>query len=89
LESLSSLQLKTGTAYRMKLAFQKIMSSGPVKFDRETELKRWYNWIIHSRIPAMVQFEKTIKRHWNGIIRWFTSRITNGILEGFNFHCQV
>jgi len=26
----------------------------------------------------------TIKRHWNGILRWFTSGISNGILAGLN-----
>jgi len=26
----------------------------------------------------------SIKRHWNGILRWFTSGISNGILEGLN-----
>jgi len=31
----------------------------------------------------------TIKRHWNGILRWFTSKINNGILEGINSLIQA
>ena len=31
----------------------------------------------------------TIKNHWNGVLRWFTSRINNGILEGINSLIQA
>ena len=31
----------------------------------------------------------TIKRHWNGVLRWFTSKINNGILEGINSLIQA
>jgi len=41
LQSLSTLQLKTGRAYRMKLVFQHIFKSGPVSFNREKALKKW------------------------------------------------
>ena len=27
---------------------------------------------------------RTIKRHWSGVLRWFDSRVTNGILEGMS-----
>jgi transposase len=25
---------------------------------------------------------RTVKRHWDGILRWFHSRIANGLIEG-------
>ena len=31
----------------------------------------------------------TIRRHWEGILRWFTSKLTNGILEGMNSLIQA
>jgi transposase len=31
----------------------------------------------------------TIKDHWRGILRWFDSRITNGVLEGINSPVQA
>ena len=34
--------------------------------------------------PAMVQAAKTIKQHWAGVLRWFQSRITSGLIEGIN-----
>jgi transposase len=27
---------------------------------------------------------KTIKQHWSGVLRWFRSGISNGLLEGLN-----
>jgi transposase len=32
---------------------------------------------------------KTIRRHQDGILRWFTSKINNGILEGINSLVQA
>jgi len=32
---------------------------------------------------------KSIKKHWAGIIKWFDSRINNGILEGLNSMVQA
>lgn len=31
---------------------------------------------------AMAAGTKTIKEHWKGVLRWFHSRITNGLMEG-------
>jgi len=89
LESLTSLKLKTGRAYRMKLVFQEIFSNDPVSFDREEALRKWYNWAMHSRIDPIVDFAKTLKRHWDGIVRWFVTRINNAILEGLNSIVQA
>lgn len=89
LQSLSSLQLKTGRAYRMKLVFQQIFSTEAVAFDRQQALKKWYAWAIRSRIEPMVGFAKMLKKHWNGITRWFVSAINNGILEGLNSLVQA
>jgi transposase len=32
----------------------------------------------------MIDAARTIRRHWDGVLRWFTSKITNGLLEGIN-----
>ena len=37
----------------------------------------------------MIDAAKTIKSHWNGIMNYFDSRITNGILEGINSVVQL
>jgi transposase len=79
--------LKTARAYRIKLAFQEFWE---LRADyAEAYLKRWYFWATHSRLPAVIQVARTIRRHWDGVLRWFESRISNGILEGLNSLIQA
>jgi transposase len=37
----------------------------------------------------MIEAGRTIKRHWDGILRWFDSRIANGLIEGINSLVQA
>lgn len=75
--------LKTAKAYHLKISFSKL-------WEQENEqtakvfLDDWYYWATHSQIPDMVKAAKTIRQHEQGILRWFTSRVTNGILEAIN-----
>ncbi len=52
-------------------------------------LKKWYFWATHSRLPPMIEAARTVKRHWHGILRWFDSRIANGLIEGINSLVQA
>ncbi len=52
-------------------------------------LKKWYFWATHSRLPPMIDAARTVKRHWNGILRWHDSKIANGILDGINSLVQA
>ena len=88
LDSLPLRHLKTARAYQIRLAFQELYEqpSGPTG---EAYLKRWYFWATHSRLPPMIEAARTIKRHWHGILRWFNSRIANGLIEGINSLVQA
>jgi transposase len=37
----------------------------------------------------MIDAARTVKRHWDGILRWFDSRIANGLIEGINSLVQA
>ena len=37
----------------------------------------------------MIEAARSIRRHWSGVLRWFVSRITNGLLEGLNSLVQA
>jgi transposase len=37
----------------------------------------------------MRQAAYTIKAHWKGVLRWFTSHINTGVLEGINSLVQA
>jgi len=43
----------------------------------------------HSRLEPIIKAARTIKRHWGGLIRWFKSRLTNGVLESINSLIQA
>lgn len=85
--ALRQLDLKTNKAHHLKGVFQDIFVCDPQ--DGESLLKRWYFWATHSRLEPIIEFAKTVKRHWNGVVRWFTSKINNGILEGLNSLIQA
>jgi len=87
-DELSQLNLKTARAYQIKANFQEFYNMP----DRETGLiylKQWYFWATHSRIEAMIKVAKTIKQHWDGILNWFDSQLTNALLEGMNSLIQA
>lgn len=84
---LRKTNLKTARAFHLRLAFQDFYRQ-PHRH-AEAYLKKWCNWATRSRVPAMVAAARTIRNHWNGVLRWFTSRITNGLLEGINSLIQA
>ena len=74
--------LKTARAYQIKLAFQEFWEQPPAQ--AEHFLKKWYFWATHSRLAPIIDAAKAIKKHWDGILRWFASGINDAILEGIN-----
>lgn len=85
--TLKNLNLKTSRAYHIRLNFQELFSQPPHM--AEAFLKKWFFWATHSRLEPIKQAAYTIKRHWNGVLRWFQSNINNGILEGINSLIQA
>jgi len=85
--SMKNLNLKTSRAYQIRLNFQELYQQ-PATL-AEAFLKKWYFWATHSRLEPIIAAARTIKNHWDGILRWFTSKINNGILEGINSLIQA
>ncbi|MBC8478076.1 ISL3 family transposase [bacterium] len=84
---LSDLNLKTVRAYQIRLNFQEFYKQPPEH--AEQFLRKWYFWATHSRLEPIKKVAYTIKRHWKGVLRWFRSRVNNGILEGINSLVQA
>ena len=85
--NLKGQNLKTARAYQMKLTFQDLYNQPPSL--AETFLKKWYFWATHSRLQPMIDAAHTIKNHWHGVLRWFHSGLSNGVLEGINSLIQA
>jgi transposase len=81
------LNLKTAKGYQIKLTFQDLYKHP--REQAEEFLNRWYFWATHSRLQPMIAAARTIKRHWAGVLGWFESSITNGVLEGINSLIQA
>ena len=87
-DSLAKSHLKTGRAYQIRLAFQDLYDQ-PSAEAAADHLQRWYFWATHSRLEPVIEAAKTVKRHWDGVLRWFDSNISNGLIEGINSLVQA
>lgn len=83
LTRLCNYRLKTARAYLIKLALQDIYYA-PSRALGEQELKKWYNWAIRSQIEQVKKVARTVKSHWDGILSWFDSKLSNGYVEAVN-----
>ena len=87
LESLSRSNLKTGRVYRMKLALQEFYNLWDGERARQA-LGKWLGWADRSRIEAVKEFAKMVKKHREGILRYFATRLTSGAMESINGRIQ-
>jgi transposase len=82
LAKLKDCHLDTAKAYRMKLAFYQVFRYQ--KLLGQFALEDWLIWASRCRLKPIMDVAKTIKAHYDGIIRWFSSKLNNGLLEGIN-----
>jgi transposase len=88
LDALPTRHLKTARAYQIRLAFQDLYTQSSAEAGAGF-LRKWYFWATHSRLPPIIDAARTVKHHWDGILRWFDSRIANGLIEGINSLVQA
>jgi transposase len=87
LGSLKDMNLITSKAYNFKLSLKDFWTFND-KILAEDFLKKWYYWATHSQMGPIIDAAKTIKSHWNGIINYAETKISNGVLEGINSMVQ-
>jgi transposase len=83
LGSLKDMNLQTTKAYNFKLSLKDFWTFSD-KVLAEDFLKKWYYWASHSQIGPIIDAAKTIRAHWNGILNYAETKISNGVLEGIN-----
>ena len=80
---LKGTHLKTARAWSYKSQLQDILL--PTNRAEAAELLRsWCAAAQRSRLRPMILLARTIRKHWVGILNWFDSRISNGVLEAIN-----
>jgi len=82
LDKLKDCELDTAKAYRMRLILQEAYRY-PASI-APSVMKDWISWGLRCRLEPMVEVAKMLKRHYDGVVRWFTSNLNNGLLEGIN-----
>ena len=83
LEYLNVRYPNLGVAYRLKEMFLdifQIKDSGEAKL----HLTSWCDLVMESGIQPFIKFVGLLKGHWSGIVNYFDTKLTNGILEGIN-----
>ena len=88
LTKLIELYPTLGKAYRLKVLFRDLWEMSSLTA-ANAFLKQWCADVESAKIPAFMDFAKTVKSHWSGIVHFVESRITNGILEGINNKVQL
>ena len=86
-DALWNQNLKTVRAYHLRLSLQDLWTQP--RHLAEGFLRKWYLWAVRSRLAPIVAFAKTVRAHWVGVLNWFQSRISNGVLEGMNSLVQA
>jgi transposase len=87
-EDLSRRNLKTARAFRIRLAAQEIYKTAPDSEAARGGFKKLLGWIARSRLEPMKKFGRMVKDHFDGILRFFDTRLTTGLVEGMNSRIQ-
>lgn len=85
---LTQRNIETAKAYHLRLIFDDFFRQQTAEQGRGF-LKGWVAVALASGIEEMQTAAKTIRRHWKMIVNWTRTRITNGLLEGFNSLLQA
>ena len=83
-----SMQLKTARAARWRDDFNGFYDTSDPD-EAEAYLRRWCYGAKRSRLDPIKAFVATVEAHWDGIIAWQQSRLSNGLLEGTNSLVQA
>jgi transposase len=87
-EALRSADLKTGRAWSIKETLRHLWRHTE-RTEGEEHWKRWYFWATHSRLKPMIAAARTVRRHIDNVLTYFTHRITNAASEGLNSKIQT
>ncbi len=86
--ALRALELKTGRAWAIKEDLRYLWDYVR-KGWAEKHWKRWYFWATHSRLEPVIAVARMIKRHYDGVMAFFSHRLTSATAEGINSRIQA
>ena len=81
--TLQALNLKVGRAWAIKEALRTLWTYRRLPAVTRFFTRR-YGWAVRSRLEPVKKVAATLKRHLDGVLRFVTHPITNGVAEGLN-----
>jgi hypothetical protein len=88
LAELLRLPLTTGRAYRWMLRFDGVYEIEDPD-EAAAYLRRWQRGAVRSRPGPIIDFAHLVREYWLGIVRWWHSKISKGLLEGLHSLVQA
>ena len=88
LNTLLYMYPKLGEAYRLKVMFDDFWEIDDIE-EAQGYLAFWCDLVNESKIFPLIEFAKTVKAYWSGIINYVKSKITTGVIEGINNKIQL
>ncbi|HUZ69626.1 MAG TPA: transposase, partial [Candidatus Saccharimonadales bacterium] len=87
LDQLLQQPLQTVRAYEQALKFDDFYE---LSADAAEEyLRRWVQEVKATDLVPLIEFAEMLESHWQGVIRWHHSQVSNGLLEGLNSLIQA
>jgi transposase len=87
LDQLLGQPLETVRAYEQALKFDDFYELSADAADEY--LRRWVQEAKATELVPLIEFAEMLESHWQGVIRWHHSRVSNGLLEGLNSLIQA
>jgi transposase len=88
LADITSRNAALAEVYRMKETFRDLYRQ-PDFTSAKGFLKGWIATAMNSKLKPLVKAAKSINNRAAGILRWYTTRMTNAVLEGMNSLLQA
>jgi transposase len=88
LKAITTRNAALAEAYRMKETFRDLYHQ-PDLNSAKGFLKGWVTMAAQSTLKPVVKAAKTILNRADGILRWYTSHLTNAVMEGLNSLLQA
>jgi len=86
--ALRTSTLKTARAWAIKETLRDLWEQ-PSEDEGRAWYKRWHFWATHSRLDPVKKVAATVRRHLDGVLAYFTHRITNSASEALNSTIQM
>jgi transposase len=80
--------LDTVRAWELALKFDDFYELGDPA-GAEEYLRRWVGEAKDSELEPLIKFAEMLEAHWEGVLRWHETRVSNGLLEGLNSLVQA